>query len=178
MGISVPISAEYYDKLKIISDRLDTGLKKTVEYLVSYYWQREIKQGFVESRKVKPRVIESREVKPIRQLLEELGREYDILPSNVIKSSSRSKPQSAIYTDSDIGMEFDSKQAKAAAIRLGPGRALGTALTTSHKGHDVISSPQKFSIPSPQDIAANCSRCGSPKRPSARYCHNCGSLLS
>jgi len=165
MGISVPISAEYYNRLKIISDRLDTGLKKTVEYLVSYYWQREIQQGFVESKKVKP----------IRQLLEDLAREYDILPSNAIKSTLRSKPQSTIYTDSAIGMESDSRQ-KASAIRPGLSRVPSTAFTTQ-KDHDVISSPQKFSMPPPLEMAKNCSRCDSPKRPGSKYCYNCGSLL-
>ncbi|TLX93777.1 MAG: hypothetical protein E6K91_08175 [Thaumarchaeota archaeon] len=175
MGISVPISAEYYDKLKIISERLDTGLKKTVEYLVSYYWQREIKQGFVESRKVKPRAIESREVKPIRQLLEELGREYEILPSNVIKSTLGSKPQSRIYTDSAIGMESYSRQAKAAR---GPApNCTPSASFATQNDHDVIPSIQKFSMPPPLEMSKNCSKCDSPKRSGSKYCYNCGNLL-
>ena len=43
MGISVPIGAEQYKNLKEISERLGFGLKKSVEYLVSYYWEREMK---------------------------------------------------------------------------------------------------------------------------------------
>jgi hypothetical protein len=42
MGISVPISTEHYKNLKEISDKLGLGLKKTVEHLVTYYWQREM----------------------------------------------------------------------------------------------------------------------------------------
>ena len=43
MGISVPIGAEHYKHLKEISEKLGLGLKKTVEYLVTYYLQREMK---------------------------------------------------------------------------------------------------------------------------------------
>lgn len=42
MGISVPIGTEHYKHLKVISNSLGLGLKKTVEYLVSYYLQREM----------------------------------------------------------------------------------------------------------------------------------------
>jgi len=133
MGISIPISAEHYDKLKTISDKLDLGLKKTIEYLVSYYLQREIErsvveskevkpsavetrqvkpsvfesrmiqQDVVESEKVKPNVVETRQVKPIRELLEELSREYNILPSNV--TTIASKPQRMTAFNPDIKKE-------------------------------------------------------------------------
>ncbi|MBI3622561.1 zinc ribbon domain-containing protein [Candidatus Pacearchaeota archaeon] len=42
MGISVPISVEHYKTLKMISDKLGIGLKKTLEYLVTYYSEREM----------------------------------------------------------------------------------------------------------------------------------------
>ena len=123
MGISIPISAEHYDKLKTISDKLDLGLKKTIEYLVSYYLQREIERSVVESKevkpsvfetrkiersvveskKVKPNVVETRQVKPIRELLEELSREYNILPSNV--TTIASKPQRMTAFNPDIKKE-------------------------------------------------------------------------
>ncbi len=179
MGISIPIGAEHYDKLKTISDKLGLGLKKTIEYLVSYYLQREIErsvveskevkpsvvetrkiqqgvveskevkpsvvetrkiqQGVVESKEVKPSVVETRQVKPIRELLEELSREYDILPPNLTPTTSVPKPQSVTAFNSDI-------------IKRGI-------------------------TPSLQDIVPSCSRCGSPKRANAKYCCNCGSLL-
>src|SRR5712692_1664364 len=112
MGISVPIGAEHYDKLKAISEKLGLGLKKTMEYLVSYYWQKEMEQTATKSKKVKPDIDESREeaapvvqskevepivqsieIKPIRQLLEELSKEYDLLPSNEITLDSLLAPQ-------------------------------------------------------------------------------------
>ena len=166
MGISVPIGAEHYDKLKRISDQLGLGLKKTMEYLVSYYWQKEIewdvsklkevKPNAVESREVKPirqlleefkpNVVESRKVKPIRQLLEELGREYNLLPSKEMTSTSLANPKNTITSNSRIIKEDGSSQVKP-------------------------------TIRSLLDKPENCSRCGSPKRPSAKFCYNCGSIL-
>src|SRR2546425_499864 len=63
MGISIPIGAEHYDKLKRISDKLGLGLKKTIEYLVLHYWQKEIERSVVESKESKPSPVESRRVK-------------------------------------------------------------------------------------------------------------------
>ena len=55
MGISVPIGPEHYKNLKGISDRLGFGLKKTVEYLVIYYCQKEMsKNTIIETGKEKP----------------------------------------------------------------------------------------------------------------------------
>lgn len=53
MGISVPVDMEHYKELKIISDRLGIGLKKTLEYLIKYYWKAEIsKKGIIETKPV------------------------------------------------------------------------------------------------------------------------------
>src|SRR3989442_5376563 len=114
MGISIPIGTEHYGKLKTISDKVGLGLKKTIEYLVLYYWEREIERSVAESKEVKPTPVESRrvkssdvqsrsvkpsdlqskEIKPIRELLIELGREYDLFPSNMTTSTSAVHPQS------------------------------------------------------------------------------------
>ena len=164
MGISVPIGAEQYNKLKAISDKLGLGLKKTMEYLVSYYWQKEMEQSDTKSKKVKPDIDESREeappvvqskevepivqsieVKPIRQLLEELSKEYDLQPSNIMTSTSLSDTQSMISPNSSTIKE-DSSQIK-----------------------PIISSLQ--------NKAENCPSCGITKRLNAKFCHNCGSLL-
>ena len=161
MGISVPIGAEHYDKLKAISEKLGLGLKKTMEYLVSYYWQKEIGQS-ARSKKVKPDIDESREedtpvvqskevepivqsieVKPIRQLLEELSKEYDLLPSNEITIDSLLAPQKAT-SYSTIAKEEDPMKAKSTLW--------------------------------PKEMVQTCS-CGSLKKPNAKYCYNCGSIL-
>jgi len=162
MGISVPIGAEQYNKLKAISDKLGLGLKKTMEYLVSYYWQKEMEQSDTKSKKVKPDIDESREeappvvqskevepivqsieVKPIRQLLEELSREYDLLPSNEI------------------------------TLDLVPQKK-ATSNSMSMKEEDPLKA--KPTVWPPQDMVQTCS-CGSLKKPNAKYCYNCGSIL-
>ena len=154
MGISVPIGAEHYDKLKAISEKLGLGLKKTMEYLVSYYWQKEIDGSLSESKevmqdidelKVKP-IIQSTEVKPIRQLLEELSKEYDLQPSNIMTSTSLSDPHSMISPNSSTIKEEDSSQIKPIISFL-------------------------------RNKAENCPSCGIPKRLNAKFCHNCGSIL-
>ncbi len=48
MGVSVPISTDYYKSLKEISDRLGLGLKRTVEFLVLYYLEREMTKVSIE----------------------------------------------------------------------------------------------------------------------------------
>jgi len=154
MGISVPIGAEHYDKLKAISEKLGLGLKKTMEYLVSYYWQKEIDGKVAESKEVMPAIEELREVKPIiqptevkpiRQLLEELSKEYDLQPSNIMTSTSLSDPQNMISPNSSAIKE-DSSQIKSVTSFL-------------------------------QNKAENCPSCGITKRLNAKFCHNCGSLL-
>ncbi|OLC33244.1 MAG: hypothetical protein AUH84_07310 [Thaumarchaeota archaeon 13_1_40CM_4_38_7] len=209
MGISIPISAEHYDKLKTISDKLGLGLKKTIEYLVLHYWEREIERRVAESKEVKPTPVESRrvkssdiqstrvipnevesrivkpidaqskEIKPIRELLIELGREYDLFPSNITTSTSVVHQQSEPALDSDIGKMEDLWQAKAPALQpknnLGGASTIGSA--ASHNEQDIIPSVQRYHAPSPEEIAQYCSSCGSPRRPNAKYCHNCGSLL-
>src|SRR2546427_3073091 len=205
MGISIPIGAEHYDKLKRISDKVGLGLKKTIEYLVLYYWEREIERSVAESKEVKPMPVESRrvkssdvqsrrvipsevelrsvkpsdaqskEIKPIRELLIELGREYDLFPSNMTTSTLVTQPQSMTALNSDIEKE-DFWQAKTAALQ--PKNNPSSAPTiASHKDQDIIPLVQRYPTPSPQDIAPYCSGCGSPRRPNAKYCHNCGSLL-
>src|SRR6267143_4242757 len=170
MGISVPIGAEHYSKLKTISDELGLGVKKAIEYLVSYYWQKEMEQStakpkeakpIVQSKEVEPIVqpkevepivqpkevepiVQTIEVKPIRQLLEELSREYDLLPSNEITADSLFAPQKITH-NSNIIEEEDTSKAK---VTIWP----------------------------PQDIIRSCS-CGSQKKPGAKYCSNCGNLL-
>jgi len=163
MGISVPIGTEQYNKLKAISDKLGLGLKKTMEYLVSYYWQKEMEQSATKSKKVKSDIdesteestsfvqsneaepiVQSIEVKPIRQLLEELSKEYDLLPSNEITLDSL-VPQKKATSNSTIMKEEDPLKAKS-------------------------------TIWPPQDMVQTCS-CGSLKKPNAKYCYNCGSVL-
>ena len=209
MGISIPIGTEHYGKLKTISDKVGLGLKKTIEYLVLYYWEREIERSVVESKEVKPTPVESRqvkssdvqsrrvipnevesrsvkpsdaqskEIKPIRELLIELGREYDLFPSNITTSTSVVHPQSVQALDSDIVKMEDLWQAKAPALqpKNNPGSASTISSAASHNDQDVIPSVQRYHTPSPQEIAQYCSSCGSPRRPNAKYCHNCGSLL-
>ncbi len=205
MGISIPIGAEHYDKLKRISDKVGLGLKKTIEYLVLYYWQKEIERSVVESKESKPSPVESKrvkstdvpsrpvmqnevesrraipsdvqskEIKPIRELLIELGREYDLFSSNMTTSTLVTQPQSMTALNSDIEKE-DFWQAKTAALQ--PKNNPSSAPTiASHKDQDIIPLVQRYPTPSPQDIAPYCSGCGSPRRPNAKYCHNCGSLL-
>ena len=164
MGISVPIGAEQYNKLKAISDKLGLGLKKTMEYLVSYYWQKEMESSATKSKKAKSDIDESRaestsvvqsneaepivqsiEVKPIRQLLEELSKEYDLLPSNEITLDSLLATQKKATSNSPIMKEEDPLKAKS-------------------------------TIWPPQDMVQTCS-CGSLKKPNAKYCYNCGSML-
>ena len=208
MGISIPISAEHYDKLKTISDKLGLGLKKTIEYLVLHYWEREIERSVAESKEVKPTPVESRrvksndvqsrrvipsevesrsvkpsdaqskEIKPIRELLIELGREYDLFPSNITTSTSAGHPKSVHALDSDIVKMEDPWQATAPALQP-KNNPSGASISSaaSHNDQDVIPSVQRYHTPSPQEIAQYCSSCGSPRRPNAKYCHNCGSLL-
>jgi len=189
MGISIPIGTEHYGKLKTISDKVGLGLKKTIEYLVLYYWEREIERSVVESKEVKPTPVESRsvkpsdaqskEIKPIRELLIELGREYDLFPSNITTSTSVVHPQSVQALDSDIVKMEDLWQAKAPALqpKNNPSGVSTISSAASHNDQDVIPSVQRYHTPSPQEIAQYCSSCGSPRRPNAKYCHNCGSLL-
>ncbi len=154
MGISVPIGAEHYDKLKVISEKLGLGLKKTIEYLVSYYWQQEMngvaskakddRPTINELRDDKP-IIQSTEIKPIKQLLEELSKEYGIQSSIEVTSTSLFDPLSVNVSNSST-------------IKEDPAKI-------------------KPDISFLQNKDETCLSCGSPKRPNAKFCHNCGKSL-
>ncbi len=147
MGISVPIGSGHYGKLKRISEKLGLGLKKSMECLISYYWQREMHQSAVT------------EVKPIRQFLQELNKEYDLFASDLVPPNSTPKQSSEMAANS----EFESPSA---IIHQD-----SDALTVDDK--EIL--PSKTTIPLLEKMAKNCLGCGSPRRSRAKYCYNCGS---
>jgi len=83
MGISVPIGTEHYKNLKEISERLGIGLKKTVEYLVSYYWQREMR---ISGEKIQSQ--------PTKELDKE--QRYKELVASAFSSITSTKPVSTV----------------------------------------------------------------------------------
>lgn len=160
MGISVPVSGKHYKDLKIISDRLDVGIKRTLEYLITYYLKAEISlPNTVEIKPLKSQDKTGNNPKEdddgqlILANLEPVSR-YEIpleIPSNLASriNSSLIEPKDTVSTYTPWQISSES--------------------TLKHQ------TPES-SLNRVEDIQ-NCSACGVPRRKSAKYCYNCGNQV-
>lgn len=159
MGISVPVSSKHYKELKIISDRLDVGIKRTLEYLITYYWKVEISHpNTVEIKPVKSQEKAENNPKkdgsqPILVNLEP-GFRYEIPPE--IPSNLASRINSYLIEPKDTVSTYTPWQISSDSI-------------LKHQ------TPES-SLNRAEDIQ-NCNACGVPRRTDARYCYNCGNQV-
>ena len=153
------MSSKHYKELKIISDRLDVGIKRTLEYLITYYMKAEISRpNTVEIKPVKSQEKTENDPKkdgsqPILVNLEPVSR-YEIpleIPSNLASriNSSLIEPKDTVSTYTPWQISSES--------------------TLKHQ------TPES-SLNRVEDIQ-NCSACGVPRRKSAKYCYNCGNQV-
>ena len=156
MGVSIPVDAKHYIQLKTISDRLDIGLKKTMEYLVGYYWKAEMsKDPLIEFKSVENRITPK-----------ELNRD-----------------ENKVLDSSEIGSRYDNlseiSSVLAARIIAKLPELKDKALITAQSPH-VIQDFANDQLPKPasqtKDIQ-NCSICGMQRKNTAKYCYNCGHKL-
>lgn len=159
MGISVPVSSKHYKDLKIISDRLDVGIKRTLEYLITYYLKAEISH---------PNTVEIKPVKS-QERTENNPKEDDSQPILVnLEPVFRYEIPSEIPSNlaSRINPYFIEPKDTVSTYIPGFGRNLPIL------GHQTPES----SLNRVEDIQ-NCNACGVPRRKSARYCYNCGNQV-
>jgi len=160
MGISIPVGTKHYKQLKIISDKLGIGVKKTVEYLIAYYLEAEISRNPTEAK-----------LPNYPQSAKSIPKETDMKPISANSKEFRSR-----Y---DISSEIPSYLAD----RIDPNPRelkdrVSTDIPPSRIASDIISKDQTLEPSlSPLKDGKNCSICGTPRRNTARYCHNCGNQL-
>lgn len=140
MGISIPIGAEHYKNLKEISDKLGLGLKRTVEYLVSYYWQKEMVNNTV--------TVTKRE-EPLKDMTKE-ERYREIVAASFAQTTSTAIPAPTIPPSNISAKSIWENQPKPIKNKV---------LITESKIIDQICS----SCGSPNRISAKyCCNCGRP----------------
>jgi len=159
LGISVPVSSRHYKELKIISNRLDVGIKRTLEYLIMYYWKAEVSRpDTVEIKQVKSQEKAENNPKkdgnqPILVNLEPVPR-YEItleIPSNL---ASRINPY--LIEHKDTVSAYTSWQISSESI-------------LKHQTPEFR--------PNIREDGLNCNTCGVPRRTNAKYCYNCGNQV-
>ena len=181
MGISVPISTEYYKLLKQISDDLGLGLKRTVEFLVAYYNEKEVtsKTSVEKITQVKQDQIGIAHKAPQTRIQEKIqpqisstvynpSTHHDVenIPyAKIVPATTEVKTQKTITTNPSQyqGSRSSSSQ------RLGP-----ESLTTEKQSSNAAA---KFLEQAYRSAHNCCYSCGFPKKPNAKFCSNCGTLL-
>ena len=153
------MSTKHYKELKIISDRLDVGIKRTLEYLITYYLKAEISH---------PGIAEIQPLQTLRKAWN-IPKEQDGQPNLVSL-----KPVS--------GYEIPPEIPSSLAARINP-NLTETKDTTSTgtpswqiPSDSILKNQLEFSHNKVKD-AQNCNECGAPKRQSAKYCYNCGNQV-
>jgi hypothetical protein len=158
VGVSIPVDSMHYKQLKIISDRVGFGLKRTVEYLITYYWKAEISKEPI------------LEVKPPKDLEPRNGLKED--ERNVLASSKES------VSGYQISSELPSFLAHRIIQHLPEPKDVESTTTRSPWISDSVSKDQISGLSlSESKNGQNCSVCGVPSNNTAKYCYNCWNKL-
>jgi len=159
LGISVPVSGKHYKELKIISDRLDVGIKRALEYLITYYWRAEItNQSIVE-------------IKPVKS--------QDKTENNPNEDNGQSI---LVNLEPVFRYEIPPEIPSSLASRINPDLTEPKEPFSTYTPWQVSSEPAlkhqtpESSLDSAEGIQ-NCNACGVPRRTNARYCYNCGNQV-
>ena len=179
MGISVPISTEYYKLLKEISDDLGLGLKRTVEFLVGYYKENEMicKASAEKISQVQPDKIGIAH----EALQSHIQEKMQPIASSTTQNSTTHPAAEKIPSIKSAPATIEIKTQKSNNPPNYPGsetsspRLLATkSLTTEKLSPNVATKLLEQAYRSTQNC---CYSCGFPKKPNAKFCSNCGTLL-
>jgi hypothetical protein len=181
MGISVPIGTDYYKILKKISDEHGLGLKRTLEFLVTYYTEKE--KGAKGSPEKKTR--KSPEKK--RQKESRDTQKEKVLQTSAFQQSSAPEvnvEQERFYSET---------LSNAPEIEANDMSSMDTLESTTNNEHlfsplaseseSPAAEQQNFITPDnffkqvSRSVSQCCYSCGFPKKPNAKFCTNCGILL-
>lgn len=162
MGISVPISAEQYKTLKIISDKLGLGLKKTMEYLVIYYSEREIQSSSLKD-----------DIEPIKEIIG-LEKEIHLTSSKVNPITEMTKKEDGethyVRSKIDLGSQMTCFACGSKSTLFFDEESSTSSCLEKEQSIESL-------IPESKTNGDNCFACGVPKRENASYCYNCGNLI-
>jgi len=176
MAISVPIGTEHYIWLKEISDKLGLSLKKTMEHLVSLYYNEMVKDSDEEIKEEKinytPRTAHTIEMTAPsldyqqRQSAAQLHQRN--LYVNTIKNEA---PKPAKFTD---------HPPKPVSSNLPSWTNYSKPLETHQTivKQENIPNQEIFTAPFYNSTSLGCPSCGVSKNSDAKFCSNCGHSFS
>ena len=156
MGVSIPVDAKHYIQLKTISDRLDIGLKKTIEYLIGYYLKTEM---------AKDPLIEA---KPVENLS---------TPKELKLDESQVFDNSGVVSRYETLSEIPSFLAERIITNLPEVKGNSSITDQSPSVTSDFVNDELPNISSQPKDSQNCGICGMPRKSTAKYCYNCGHKL-
>lgn len=177
MGISIPISTEYYKMLKEISDDLGLGLKRTVEFLVGYYKEKDViyKTSTEKILEVQPDKINN-SPEDWQKIVEE----------KVQFQNSPSAQNSSVYDTKAIEpIEITSSTIKTEKLTNLPNSQSSKICSPELLASEPLQSKKQLNSNAATKLLEQayrstqncCYSCGFPKKPNAKFCSNCGTPL-
>ncbi len=160
MGISVPVNNRHYKELKVISDSLGLGIKKTVEFLIDYYRK--------ESRPQQSTI----HVNPMQA--HENSKNLTIIGGEELHHSLANLELDPRY---EILPEIPSTLASRINPYLTEDKDISTPNTVIVTPVDAILEHETTSIFNQVEDVQKCGVCGMSRRKSAKFCYNCGNQL-
>ncbi|MBI3622749.1 zinc ribbon domain-containing protein [Candidatus Pacearchaeota archaeon] len=170
MAISVPISTEQYIRLKEISDKFGLSLKKTIEHLVSLYYNEMIKDSVEE---MKEEENNSPKVHDIEITAPSLIYQQSITAAQVQQHRNlfESPP---IRNESPKPIKHIIPPSQPVSSNSSPWANYANTLVENHQ---TIPKPEIFTVPLYNPSSQGCPSCGVAKNSDAKFCHNCGYSL-
>jgi hypothetical protein len=178
MGISVPIGTDYYKLLKEISDERRLGLKRTLEFLVMYYNEKEKSDKASPEKKTRKISEEKHEKDPSRLAQKEkLSQTSSFQPSPPIDASVEQK---RFCSDTASTLTSEIKVNKTSPIDTSESSTNSEQRFSPLRSESLAVEKKKFITPDnffkqvSRSINQCCYSCGFPKKPNAKFCTNCG----
>jgi hypothetical protein len=179
MGISVPIATEYYKLLKEISDERGLGLKRTLEFLVTYYNEKEKAGKESPQKKFRKVPAKKRQKDPPRVLQKEKlpdPTSFEQTPSIDTNIEQKGYFETISATTSEI--EANKKSDDTLWEHATNDQQLFSPLPSESEllaaEKQKYMTPENFIKQVSRSINQCCYSCGFPKRPNAKFCTNCG----